>query len=59
MNIVIIGGGISGISAAKVALGEKHDVTILEFTPEPGGLVLNMMLSLISGKANSPLILTR
>jgi len=39
MNIVIIGGGISGISAAKVALGEKHDVTILEFTPEPGGLM--------------------
>jgi len=39
MNIVIIGGGISGISAAKVALGEKHDVTILESTPEPGGLM--------------------
>lgn len=39
MNIVIIGGGISGISAAKVALGEQHDVTILESTPEPGGLM--------------------
>ncbi len=39
MNILIIGGGISGISAAKVALGEKHDVTILESTPEPGGLM--------------------
>ncbi len=39
MNILIIGGGISGISAAKVALGEKHDVTILESTSEPGGLM--------------------
>jgi len=39
MNILIIGGGISGISAAKVALGEKQDVTILESTPEPGGLM--------------------
>ena len=39
MKILVIGGGISGISAAKVALGEKHDVTILESTPEPGGLM--------------------
>ncbi|HOE18122.1 MAG TPA: FAD-dependent oxidoreductase [Syntrophorhabdaceae bacterium] len=39
MNILIIGGGISGISAAKVALGEKHDVTILESTSEAGGLM--------------------
>jgi len=39
MKILVIGGGISGISVAKVALGEKHDVTILESTPEPGGLM--------------------
>lgn len=39
MKILVVGGGISGISAAKVALGEKHDVTILESTPEPGGLM--------------------
>jgi heterodisulfide reductase subunit A-like polyferredoxin len=39
MKILVIGGGISGISAAKVSLGEKHDVTILEYTPEPGGLM--------------------
>jgi heterodisulfide reductase subunit A-like polyferredoxin len=39
MKILVIGGGISGISAAKVALGEKHDVTILESSPEPGGLM--------------------
>lgn len=39
MNILVIGGGISGISAAKVGLAEKHNVTILESTPEPGGLM--------------------
>jgi heterodisulfide reductase subunit A-like polyferredoxin len=39
MKILIVGGGISGISAAKVALGEKHDVTILESAEEPGGLM--------------------
>lgn len=39
MKILVIGGGISGISAAKVALAEKHDVTILESAPEPGGLM--------------------
>ncbi len=39
MNVLVIGGGISGISAAKVLLGEKHDVTILESSPEPGGLM--------------------
>lgn len=37
MNILIIGGGISGISAAKVALRENNHVTILESAPEPGG----------------------
>jgi heterodisulfide reductase subunit A-like polyferredoxin len=39
MNILIIGGGISGISATKVALKKKHDVTILECADEPGGLM--------------------
>ncbi|RPJ57544.1 MAG: hypothetical protein EHM12_09055, partial [Dehalococcoidia bacterium] len=39
MNILIIGGGISGISAAKVALKGRHNVTILEKVPEPGGLM--------------------
>jgi heterodisulfide reductase subunit A-like polyferredoxin len=39
MNLLIVGGGISGISAAKVALKEGHHVTILESTREPGGLM--------------------
>lgn len=39
MNVLIVGGGISGISAAKVALKEGHSVTILESAPEPGGLM--------------------
>ena len=39
MNILVIGGGISGISAAKVALKEGHEVTIVEAAPEPGGLM--------------------
>ncbi len=39
MNLLIIGGGISGISAAKVALKGGHRVTILESSPEPGGLM--------------------
>ncbi len=39
MNILVIGGGIAGISAAKVALKEGHAVTIVEAAPEPGGLM--------------------
>ena len=35
MNVVIVGGGISGISAAKVVLKEGHYATILEEAPEP------------------------
>ena len=37
MNILIIGGGISGISAAKVALQENNNVTILESAQDLGG----------------------
>ncbi len=37
MNILIVGGGISGISAAKVALQENNQVTIIESAAEPGG----------------------
>jgi len=38
MNVLIVGGGVSGISAAKVALKKGH-VTLLESSPEPGGLM--------------------
>ncbi len=37
MNVLIVGAGISGISAAKVVLKEGHSAVILESTPEPGG----------------------
>jgi len=37
MNVLIIGGGISGVSAAKVVLKEGHGAIILENTPELGG----------------------
>ncbi len=37
MNVLIIGGGISGISAAKVVLKEGHNAVVLENTPELGG----------------------
>ncbi|MCX8021674.1 MAG: FAD-dependent oxidoreductase [Syntrophorhabdaceae bacterium] len=39
MNVLIVGGGISGISAAKVLLKEGHRVTILESSPDVGGLM--------------------
>ena len=39
MNILVIGGGIAGISAAKVALKGGLSVTIVEAAPEPGGLM--------------------
>lgn len=37
MNVLIIGGGISGVSAAKVVVGEGHNAVILENTPDLGG----------------------
>ena len=39
MNVVIVGGGISGVSAAKVLLKSGHRATILEQTDTPGGLM--------------------
>ncbi|MCX7857128.1 MAG: FAD-dependent oxidoreductase [Deltaproteobacteria bacterium] len=39
MKILVIGGGISGISAAKVALKFGHEVTIVEREDRPGGLM--------------------
>jgi len=37
VNVLILGGGISGVSAAKVVLKEGHRAIILESTPELGG----------------------
>lgn len=39
MNVLIIGGGISGISAAKVLLKEGHRVTIIESAEDLGGVM--------------------
>jgi len=39
MNVVIVGGGISGVSAAKVLLKGGHKVIILEQADAPGGLM--------------------
>ncbi len=39
MNLLVIGGGISGISAAKVLLKGGHKVIILEQADAPGGLM--------------------
>ncbi len=39
MNLLVIGGGISGISAAKVLLKAGHRVIILEQEEAPGGLM--------------------
>ena len=38
MKIAVIGGGISGLSAAQF-LGEKYDVTVFEKDNRPGGLI--------------------
>ena len=39
MRTLIVGGGISGVSAAKVSLAGGHEVTIVESSAEPGGLM--------------------
>ncbi len=39
MKIGIIGGGISGLSAAFSLAGQGHQVDVFETRPEPGGLV--------------------
>jgi len=39
MRVIVIGGGISGLTAAFVATSEGHDVLCLEPTAEAGGLI--------------------
>ena len=39
MRIAVIGGGISGLTAAHLLAGGGHDVVLVDDAPEPGGLV--------------------
>lgn len=39
VRVVVVGGGISGLTAAHALLGRGHDVTLVDAAPEPGGLV--------------------
>jgi oxygen-dependent protoporphyrinogen oxidase len=39
VRIAVIGGGISGLTAAHTLVGRGHDVTLLDAAAEPGGLV--------------------
>src|SRR5687768_13338262 len=39
MKVAIVGAGISGVSAARLATEKGHDVTIFEQSGKPGGLV--------------------
>ena len=39
VRIAIIGGGISGLTAAHLLVGAGHDVTLVDDAAEPGGLI--------------------
>ena len=39
MRIAIIGGGISGLTAAQLLVGAGHDVVLVDDAAEPGGLI--------------------
>ena len=39
MRIAVIGGGISGLTAAHRLVGAGHDVTLVDDAAEPGGLI--------------------
>ena len=39
MRVAVIGGGISGLTAAHLLVGAGHDVTLVDDAPEPGGLI--------------------
>jgi thioredoxin reductase/ferredoxin len=51
MNVVIAGGGISGISAAKVILKEGHSAVVVESAAEPGGLMARIANCRVGFKA--------
>lgn len=44
MRIAIIGGGISGLTAAQLLVGGGHDVVLVDDAPEPGGLIASERL---------------
>ncbi len=39
MRVAVIGGGISGLTAAHLLVGAGHDVTLVDDAAEPGGLI--------------------
>ena len=39
MRVAVIGGGISGLTAAHLLLGAGHDVALVDDAAEPGGLI--------------------
>lgn len=39
MRVAVVGGGISGLTAAHVLAGGGHDVTLFDDAAEPGGLI--------------------
>jgi oxygen-dependent protoporphyrinogen oxidase len=39
VRVAIVGGGISGLTAAQLLVGARHDVTLIDDAAEPGGLI--------------------
>ncbi len=37
MRVLVVGGGLAGLTAAHVLSHDGHEVTVLEAAPEPGG----------------------